>query len=202
MNDNRGLLQGLRKSTYGRHVLGLLIGLFMVGGMSGCYGRFPLTNAIYRWNGRITNNHVVNSIIMIVLAIIPVYWLAIVVDAIIINSIEFWDGNRMDISQTYEQPDGTTVVFAPGKTPDEAVLTASKDGAIVVQRTYRREGLGVTSVLDEKGAVVSRVTKDGKGGFIFTDAAGDRTGALSAAEVADLRSGKGGGMKIMQAAMQ
>ncbi len=202
MNDNAGLLRMMRQSRLGRGALGLLIVIMISGGMSGCYGRFPLTNAIYRWNGRVTNNHVVNSIIMIVLAIIPVYWLAIIVDAIIINSIEFWDGNRMDISQTYEQPDGTTVVFGPGQTPDEAVLTASKDGAILVQRTYRRDGLGVTSVLDEQGRVVSRVTKDGKGGFIFTDAAGERTGALSAAEVADLRNGKGGGMKIMQAAMQ
>lgn len=189
MNYYPGVLRSIRTSPAGRRLIALLAVSVLAVSMNGCYGRFPLTNAIYRWNGRVTNNHVANSIIMIVLAIFPVYWLAIIIDAIIINSIEFWDGERVEVSKTYTQPDGTTVVLAPGGADNEAVLTVFKDDVLVAKRTYVRDEQGVTTILNEDGDVLSRVTPDGNGGFAFTNATGETTGGISASQIATLKQG-------------
>lgn len=192
MEANQGLVGWFRCSSHGRRLMALMAAGLFVGSLGGCYGRFPITNAIYRWNGRVTDNTVVNSIIMIVLAIIPVYGLAILIDAVIVNSIEFWDGERVDIAHTYQQPDGTTVVLAPGGAENEAVLTLWKDDAIVARRTFVRDDHGVTTVSDELGQVVSHVMPDGRGGFAFTGPTGDPIGGITAREIADLRAGSSG----------
>lgn len=65
---------------------------------SGCYGGFNLTRSFYKWNGNIQAskdkqaNTVVKSLVMVVLVIVPVYGLATLADALVVNSIEFWTG--------------------------------------------------------------------------------------------------------------
>lgn len=182
-------LSNPRHLTAGRRIIvGLLAVLLLGGSMSGCYGRFPLTNSVYRWNGRATNNHIVNSIIMIVFAIFPVYGICILVDAIIINSIEYWDGKEVDIAHTYQQPDGTTVVLSPGVNKGEAILTLSRADVLIAQRTFVRNEAGVTTVYNERNEVVSHVTPDGRKGFLFTDANHKPTGSLTADQIAELKS--------------
>ena len=67
---------------------------------SGCYGGFQLTKALYKFNGEIkvsedrTANRVAQSAVMVLLVFIPVYQLAALADAVIINSIEFWTGKN------------------------------------------------------------------------------------------------------------
>ena len=67
---------------------------------SGCYGSFNLLRTVYRFNGSIKAhpdpkvNGVIKSVVMVVLAIIPVYGLSTWADALVLNSIEFWTGKN------------------------------------------------------------------------------------------------------------
>ncbi len=96
--------------------------------LSGCYGRFPLTRVIYKFNGSIGSKatlggRLINTLIMWVMIIIPVYGLATLADAIIFNLIEFWTGKPMSIglqegdagremATTFQMGD-TSVTMAP-----------------------------------------------------------------------------------------
>ena len=73
---------------------------------TGCYGSFPLTHIIYRFNGEVTHYDLVHSIVFWVFIIIPVYWVGFVGDVIVLNLIEFWTGEKMTVS-SQTLPDGT-----------------------------------------------------------------------------------------------
>ena len=71
-----------------------LAGLLIVGSLtSGCYGPFNLTKNLHHWNGTIENKWGQEGMFL-VLAIIPVYGICMLGDAIIFNSIEFWGGEN------------------------------------------------------------------------------------------------------------
>ena len=61
---------------------------------SGCYGPFNLTQRLWNWNGKVTGNKWANEGIFLVCAILPVYAICTLADAIIFNSIEFWTGDN------------------------------------------------------------------------------------------------------------
>ena len=61
---------------------------------SGCYGPFNLTRQVHHWNGTVVENEWGQEGIFLVLAIFPVYSLAMLGDALIFNSIEFWGGDN------------------------------------------------------------------------------------------------------------
>ena len=60
---------------------------------SSCIGSFQLTNKIKDWNNGIGNKFV-NELIFIACHIVPVYQFSIFVDAVVLNSIEFWTGKQ------------------------------------------------------------------------------------------------------------
>ncbi|MBU0558841.1 MAG: DUF3332 domain-containing protein [Bacteroidetes bacterium] len=60
---------------------------------TGCYGSFKLTKKVYDWNGKVGDKFV-NELVFLALAIVPVYDIALLIDGIILNSIEFWTGNN------------------------------------------------------------------------------------------------------------
>ncbi len=62
--------------------------------LSGCIGSFTLTNHVYRWNEKATDNKYVNSAILWVLLIVPVYDVTLFVDFVALNTIEFWTGKN------------------------------------------------------------------------------------------------------------
>jgi len=70
----------------------LIICLFVLS-FSGCYGKFNLTKKLYTWNGKIGDKWV-NSIVMWVLFIVPVYEVVGFVDFVILNVIEHWTGKN------------------------------------------------------------------------------------------------------------
>jgi hypothetical protein len=63
---------------------------------TGCYGHFPLTRAVYEINGEIGDDSmaggVVNSVFMWIFVIIPVYGVATLVDAFVLNLVGILDG--------------------------------------------------------------------------------------------------------------
>ena len=71
----------------------LLIAVFVLFNFTGCYGKFALTTKLYKWNGSLGDKWV-NTIVMWVLMIVPVYSLVGFVDFAILNVIEFWTGKN------------------------------------------------------------------------------------------------------------
>lgn len=58
-----------------------------------CIGSFGLTNRLKKWNDSIGDKWA-NELLFICMHIIPVYEVSIFVDAVVINSIEFWTGDN------------------------------------------------------------------------------------------------------------
>ena len=61
---------------------------------SSCIGSFQLTNKVLDWNNTISNKFV-NELVFIAFHIIPVYECTMLVDAIVMNTIEFWGGGKV-----------------------------------------------------------------------------------------------------------
>ena len=78
-----------------------------------CYGSFKLTTDLYDWNSSLGDKWT-NSLVFFALIVIPVYEVAIAVDAVVLNTIEFWTdenpiglkGNKK-IEKLVEQENGT-----------------------------------------------------------------------------------------------
>ncbi len=68
---------------------------FLAGSLmfSSCIGSFSLWNNLKSWNEGVSNKFV-NELIFVAFNIIPVYPIAYIADALVLNSIEFWSGNN------------------------------------------------------------------------------------------------------------
>ncbi|MCQ2066566.1 MAG: DUF3332 domain-containing protein [Bacteroidaceae bacterium] len=64
-----------------------------------CVGSFSLFNKLLDWNNGIGSKFV-NELVFIALNFIPVYEVATMVDVIVLNSIEFWSGDRIVENET------------------------------------------------------------------------------------------------------
>lgn len=60
---------------------------------SSCVGSFGLFNRLSSWNQGVGNKFV-NELVFLAMNIIPVYPVAYLADALVINSIEFWSGTN------------------------------------------------------------------------------------------------------------
>ena len=85
--------------------------------LSSCIGSFCLTNTVLDWNKRATDNKFVNELIFIVIS--PAYAVCSVADLFVLNSIEFWTGEK--------------VIANVGKTKD----VMGKDGRMYAIKTLK-----------------------------------------------------------------
>lgn len=72
------------------------VAVFVLSGtmlFSSCVGSFGLFNRISSWNQSVGNKFV-NELVFLALNIVPVYGVAYLADALVINSIEFWSGTN------------------------------------------------------------------------------------------------------------
>lgn len=69
------------------------LGLVLAASLSGCYGSFLMTKSVHTWNGSL-NSRWAKEGTFLALSILPVYELAIVGDAVLFNSAEFWTGKN------------------------------------------------------------------------------------------------------------
>ncbi len=79
-----------------RSRLNLVVALTLSGTLlfSSCIGSFGLFNRVLSWNNTVGDNKFVNELIFIALWIVPVYEIAGVADALVLNTIEFWTGSN------------------------------------------------------------------------------------------------------------
>lgn len=128
--------------------------------VAGCMGSFTLTKKLYGFNETITDNKIVNNVIFWGLNIVPVYSLAVGVDVIILNTIEFWTGAKLfadagagdaDVKvAVVENADGSLTVTRGGE-----VLRIEQDGANGV-RIYRDGVFVGAAVKGDDGAIVAK----------------------------------------------
>ncbi|MBL4656886.1 MAG: DUF3332 domain-containing protein [Flavobacteriales bacterium] len=96
--------------------------------MQSCYGPFQLTNKVYNWNGEFKGFE--KHLIFWALLIIPVYEVAAILDALILNTIQFWTGNN-PLSMKEGEMD-TQLVQSNGKLYE---ITATKNKFLINEVT-------------------------------------------------------------------
>ncbi len=95
--------------------------------MTGCMGKFALTDKLYTWNKSIDSNRWVNEGVFLVFVILPVYGISMFADAVIFNSVDWWTGkNPIAAGDTRE---------VKGDDGSVALMTMRADGAIDVAVT-------------------------------------------------------------------
>ncbi|MBQ4358452.1 MAG: DUF3332 domain-containing protein [Paludibacteraceae bacterium] len=92
---------------------------------SSCIGSFALFNKVLDWNQGLGNKFV-NELVFICLNIIPVYGISGLIDAIVLNTIEFWTGSNPiagNTVKTVKDENGTFYI-----TSHENGYTITKEG--------------------------------------------------------------------------
>ncbi len=92
--------------------------------LSSCIGSFGLTNKVKAWNEGL-GNEFVNELVFVCMHIIPVYPITLVVDGLVLNSIEFWTGD----APIAKKENGTKIV--KNANGDEVAVTSCADGYII-----------------------------------------------------------------------
>lgn len=101
--------------------------------LSSCIGSFGLTNTVLNWNKRATDNKFINELIFLVIT--PAYAVCSVADILVLNSIEFWTGEK--------------VIANVGKTKN----VMGKDGRMYAIKTLKN-GYEITDPQGEKSYFV------------------------------------------------
>jgi hypothetical protein len=73
-----------------------------------CYGSYTLFHKIHRWNGTIGNGFV-KSLVHLLLWIVPVYEVCLLIDWLLLNTLEFWTGSN-------------PLAMAPGESETQIVM--------------------------------------------------------------------------------
>ena len=114
------------KKNLTKPVIAVLLGTLT---FSSCIGSFGLTNSVLDWNKRATDNKFVNEIIFVLIS--PAYAVCSIADLLVINSIEFWTGDK--------------VIGQVGTTKD----VMGKDGRMYAIKTLKN-GYEITDPADKK----------------------------------------------------
>lgn len=88
-----------------------------------CFGKFPLTRMVYKFNDSLGNKFV-ETIVFWVFIILPVYGIAGFVDAVVFNLVAFWTGNEILESQHVQLQNG-----------GDATLTRVSHDVVRIRRT-------------------------------------------------------------------
>jgi hypothetical protein len=154
----------------------------------GCYGSFQLTNKVYKFNGTLGNKWV-NELGFIVMVVVPVYGVAAFVDAVVLNSLEFWTGkNPMTAAngiQTIQVPDGSVALNGQDQS---YTFRQTIDGKEKMVRVTTSDG--ITTATDEQGNVLARSSRTADGGVTVYDALGNVVSTVSHAQVESMVASK------------
>lgn len=161
--------------------------------VSGCYGSFGLTDALYQWNGGLSQKWV-RALVFLGLVLIPVYQLFLLADAIVLNTIEFWTGQHpvysgTDFSQVGERRrikdvgDGQTVTSEVTEDPSVVRHEHRRDGELLRVLYTRRVGEDEVQLLDEAMQVLTVARRQADGGVELRDAEGTPRSRLDAADL-------------------
>ncbi|MCY1035542.1 DUF3332 domain-containing protein [Corallococcus sp. BB11-1] len=159
--------------------LGALCAGVLMTHATGCFGSFKLTQKIWQFNKGVSGNKFVQWLVFLVLVVVPVYEIGALVDALVVNSIEFWTGGNPVSS--VEGEDSNTRIVKLGPT-DTLKMTRDLDSG-VMRLELQREGQaplvryfepledGMVA-RDEAGALLIRAQGQEDGAVKVTNATG------------------------------
>jgi hypothetical protein len=161
--------------------ISILMLAVMMASVGGCYGSFELVKKVYKFNGTLGNKFV-NELGFLVMNIIPVYGVASFIDAVVLNSIEFWTGKNPSAASndTIVPLDATTSLTLRGA--DGTILLTSKTENGVAQYVFQK-GPDGTIVKDIDGKVLARCSMTDDGGMRIYDGSNKLIADCSAAQV-------------------
>ncbi|MFP2904459.1 DUF3332 domain-containing protein [Pyxidicoccus sp. 3LFB2] len=174
--------------------LAVLCAAFFSTHATGCFGQFKLTQGIWNFNKNISGNKFVQWLVFLVMVIVPVYELGALIDALVINSIEFWTGSN-PVGSVDGADDGTRIVrLSPtdtlrlSKDMETGVmrLQLDREGQESVVRYFEPLEDGMV-VRDEAGALLVQAREATDGAVAVTDAAGTTLTVHAAEAVAVAR---------------
>lgn len=174
--------------------VGLLVALLPLA--TACYGRFQLVRNVYDANSQVKDRYV-RSAVTWLFVIVPVYGLAGLVDFLVLNVIEFWQGKNPMVKagepvtrtaqvgaerviQTIRHRDGAT----------EMTVERFRDGAMVDRLTVRQADGSerLTAALEAAGAAPETLVAEPEGEtLVLTRTARGQAPVRTTATAADLR---------------
>jgi hypothetical protein len=154
---------------------------------TGCYGTFPITHTIWKFNGEVTGLPLVHTLVFWAFVIIPVYWIGILADALVMNLIEFWTGEPAHAS-IQANPDGTLTALTPSADGKEATLTVSRDGQVLQEVRFVRTSAKETQVFDQSSRQVGAVLRTPSSGLVLMDARGMIVGTIGSGDISQFRA--------------
>jgi hypothetical protein len=159
MHSTRPIHRWLRRS-----VAMIMIAGFVPVATAGCFGKFQLVRKVYQFNKDISHDKWVQWLTFLVLSIVPIYYIAGLVDMIVANSLEFWTGTNpiqaeVGTRKVVQGPNGETITLTVAERQRLHVLVEEPSGAV---RTFDlvKEGDAV-SAWDADGRLVGRVSDIG-----------------------------------------
>ena len=130
--------------------------------LTACFGSFSLVRKVHSFNADVSSDKWVREGVFLLLNVpyIPVYALASAVDALFLNSVEFWTGEYLLAQATTRTVEGeygeiSSATFHPDGTADLTIVEA--DGKTHVLRLVNRNG--VLEGLDENGGILARAAE-------------------------------------------
>lgn len=163
----------------------LALSLAVVIGVSGCYGGFNLTRKLHSWNGSVGGKWV-NEGVFLGLNILPVYGFAMLGDAIVFNSVEFWTGKNPILAKnvkSVQQGDLQAVMsYTPG---DHRLRVDSFEKGKLASTVVFEQGKEGMEARDAKGGVIM-TAKSVDGVVVLADASGKQLGRYDPAKIEEL----------------
>lgn len=140
-----------------------------------CFGSFKLTQVVWNFNKNVSGDKFVQELVFLALAIVPVYSLAILADALVVNSIEFWSGSNPVQAGLDEVGDERIVRLEDGS---EMHLLRESEDTLRVQHageTYWVRKVAGTFVVEDEAGNQRSVVREGEDGSVVLEADGKKT---------------------------
>ena len=120
---------------------------------SGCWGSFNLTGKVYDWNGHFDSKWV-SWLIFLAFIILPVYGLLLFIDALIINTIEFYSGKN-PVQRSADLGGGRHLVLTPTARAEVVHVQISRHERVLRSFYIEKVGDEDFRLLDERGRQIA-----------------------------------------------
>ena len=127
-----------------------------------CFGSFNLTRLVYDFNEDVDNKWL-RWLLFLGLVIVPVYGIATFVDAVVINSIEFWTGDNPVDAKVTPAGEGRRVVSAPTENPSVVRHEVYKGDELERVIFVERDEDGTVALRDATGKPLTVAQSSGTG---------------------------------------
>lgn len=175
---------------------GALVSTAVLG--SGCYGSFGLTDMLYDWNTDVSNNKFVRALVFFALVVIPVYEIFLFIDAVILNTVEFWTGSHpVGGSKTAKLGGGRELTSTHIEGSDVVRHELRADGKVQRVLYSRRVGEDQVELLDEQMQVLTRATV-AEGGRVQVQSGSDTLAVLEPAQLSRAASAVQAGESVSE----